>query len=100
VERVQYAKLFLYTAKTGQEVYVSLPEMAVKALDECEHVSERHCRRPEEQSRRHARGTTQKRRGRQLDEKTLDRMAGTTGLGEVLVQGACNVEDLERRGFP
>lgn len=41
VERVQDGKQFLYTAKTGQEVYVPLPQMAVKALDECPRVSER-----------------------------------------------------------
>lgn len=40
VERVQDGKVFLYTAKTGQEVYVPLPAMAVKALDELPRVSE------------------------------------------------------------
>lgn len=40
VERAQDGKLFLYTAKTGQEVYVPLPYMVVKALDECPRVSE------------------------------------------------------------
>jgi len=42
VERIQDGKLFLYTAKTGQEVYVPLPAPALKALDECERVSERY----------------------------------------------------------
>ena len=42
VERVQDGKLFLYTAKTGQEVYVPLPQMAVKALEECPRVHERY----------------------------------------------------------
>jgi integrase/recombinase XerD len=42
VERVQDGKLFLYTAKTGQEVYVPLPEMVVRALEDCERVSERY----------------------------------------------------------
>lgn len=41
-ERVKDGKLFLYTAKTGQEVYVPLPEMVVKALDECPRVNERY----------------------------------------------------------
>jgi site-specific recombinase XerC len=40
VERIRDGKLFLYTAKTGQEVYVPLPEMVVKALEECEPVHE------------------------------------------------------------
>jgi site-specific recombinase XerD len=40
VERIRDGKLFLYTAKTGQEVYVPLPEMVVKAVEECEPVHE------------------------------------------------------------
>lgn len=39
---MQDGKLFLYTAKTGQEVYVPLPQMAVKALEECPRVHERY----------------------------------------------------------
>lgn len=41
IERVQDGKLFLYTAKTGQEVYVPLPAPTLKALEECPRVSER-----------------------------------------------------------
>src|SRR5262249_31001532 len=41
-DRIQDGKLFLYTAKNGEEVYVPLPAPALKALDQCERVSERY----------------------------------------------------------
>lgn len=40
VERVQNGKLFLRTAKTGQEVYVPLPDIVVRALDQCPRANE------------------------------------------------------------
>jgi integrase/recombinase XerD len=41
VDRLQHGKLFLYTQKTGQHVYVPLPTFVVKELEAIPRVSER-----------------------------------------------------------
>jgi hypothetical protein len=41
VDRLKHGKLFLYTAKTGQHVYVPLPAFVVAELDGIPRASER-----------------------------------------------------------